>query len=553
MFQSDTDSQHIVFRKESEILSKRIQGLSEGYRQNIALLGLRGMGKTSLVRSCLAHASEAGCIPVYLELVHGEDFRQLARRWTATLLHQAVKDHVPSPDRSLDSLLRIADELTPSLALSVKRLLAKSTRVKASSEIFTEFLSLTSSLREVTQKPCVFVLEEFHNLESLGIRNAFSVLSSHIMIQKHTMFLLTSSHVQRAKHLLAEKLTLLFGNFEILEMAALGAEDSCHFLEQRVGSTRISPLVKEYLSEVSGGHPYYLDILGQKLAALNAPEPWEEVTREYVVEALFQLLFQPTGVLNQHFTLMLECVAQTSRKRRAAAVLLALSEGPQRSDHVAKTIGLSRKSVTSELARLQDADLVLRRSTLYSLTDGVFALWLDTAYRCREMLFPHSLVAAATAFRQRAAEAIETFGAELPENQTEQIINLFESFGNEVVEVDCRSRRLQRFQEVRSTHVEGLGRIIRAQSPLANWVCLFLEKEPSDRDVWAFSRWCQESRQKIHRRIIATSNKIDNTSRLIAKELHIWAWDLDQINQLLETYGKPKIMRKNGSENGNAH
>ncbi len=67
-------------------LEKRVSGLLEGYRQNIAIIGDELVGKTSIIYKFLNSFSECRVISVYLE-VRPESCRDFTRRFIAILLY----------------------------------------------------------------------------------------------------------------------------------------------------------------------------------------------------------------------------------------------------------------------------------------------------------------------------------------------------------------------------------------------------------------------------------------------------------------------------------
>ena len=74
-----------------ETLSKRINGLKDGYRQNIAFLGDEATGKTSVIMHFLSRLDDNMIIPVYLD-VRPQIPALFFRRFLAALLYNFLRN-----------------------------------------------------------------------------------------------------------------------------------------------------------------------------------------------------------------------------------------------------------------------------------------------------------------------------------------------------------------------------------------------------------------------------------------------------------------------------
>ena len=79
-----------------EVLKKRVMGLKEGYRQNVALLGNRYIGKTALLHRLMSQMEEQDVFFIYLDL-ENRDFDYFAIQFTKSLLYNYLKKENLSP------------------------------------------------------------------------------------------------------------------------------------------------------------------------------------------------------------------------------------------------------------------------------------------------------------------------------------------------------------------------------------------------------------------------------------------------------------------------
>src|SRR5258708_1381126 len=81
-----------------EILKKRLMGLKEGYRQNVALLGNRYIGKTALLHRLMTQMEGQEVFFLYLDL-ENRDFDYFTIQFTKTLLYNFLKqENLPLAD-----------------------------------------------------------------------------------------------------------------------------------------------------------------------------------------------------------------------------------------------------------------------------------------------------------------------------------------------------------------------------------------------------------------------------------------------------------------------
>jgi len=111
---------------------------------------------------------------------------------------------------------------------------------------------------ETGLKPVV-IIDEFDRLGGFGIEDVFAELGKSIMVQKDTMYIVASSRIKQAREILSEKLSLLFGNFEVCELGTFGVKEACGFIDSRLTCGDLPPELREFIASFTDGHPFYLD------------------------------------------------------------------------------------------------------------------------------------------------------------------------------------------------------------------------------------------------------------------------------------------------------
>ncbi len=98
-------------------------------------------------------------------------------------------------------------------------------------EAFDSMLEVTAVVNAETGRYPVLILDEFDRLKHFKLKNEFQTLGKKIMIQKNTLYVVSSSSVYEAKRIIAEKLSLLFGNFQIIEFVPFDVDKCAAFVD----------------------------------------------------------------------------------------------------------------------------------------------------------------------------------------------------------------------------------------------------------------------------------------------------------------------------------
>jgi predicted helicase len=64
----------------------------------------------------------------------------------------------------------------------------------------------------------------------------------------------------------------------------------------------------------------------------------------------------------------------------------------------------------------------------------------------------------------------------------------------------------------------------------------------TENDITEFVKECRKYRHKLQRRIIIAFRDIDANAKLRALEEKILTWDLNNLNQILDLFSKPRVI-----------
>lgn len=355
-----------------------IMRLKAGSPKWLALLGQRKVGKTSLLLEAARRADDStafAIIDVFNHLpVSTEFFRRLVLR---------VVDGIFAPECG-QSLEMIWDADTYRAVLSqsqrfgrlstdLKRLLLTLRDPPAASVEVASLLQVPEHLAAALKIHVVIAIDEFQELADLKVgRPAKTVLPMlRAVWQRHqrVAYMISGSARSLITNLVTSQRSPFFGHFDLLEIEGFSTADAQALLiDGAVPGRPISRPLAERAVEAIGGNPFYLQLLGEQLAALDAP-----LDEPALKEAISRLVFHRTGRLAMFFEAELQRVV--GRSGPALALLEHIARSPSRPADLQRATGLSSSSTVNYIARLGDV-IRLRQDGHYELTDALMAQWL---------------------------------------------------------------------------------------------------------------------------------------------------------------------------------
>jgi AAA+ ATPase superfamily predicted ATPase len=541
MFSQPAIAERFFGREEVlELLGKRVSALKEGYRQNIAFTGQSLAGKTSILHHFLYTIKDEDFIAIYIEIVK-EPFRAFSTRFIATLLYNSLKKIGIDTTTDIATIFEKAQKALPRTIQAVARINLMVEKGDHD-EAYSSMLGLTSVLKDEIKMPCIVILDEFDNLEHMGVRNPFLNFGKVIMVQKDTMYIVTSSRNQAIKKILSEKLSLLFGNFEIIKIAGFDLKTAAEFIDTRLAGFDIDPLVKKFLVAFSDGNPFYLHHLTQSARSASVEKMTNHIDRAMIARALRDQVYESGGRIHQYLLNFLLDLIDIKSREDYIAILTAIADGKNKLKLISRSTRIKNADVSKGLTKLTELGFISKNGVFYKIDDVVLEFWLKYVYKKRRDALVDDIFNRMMTFEQEALNYVSSFTDELDRNATEKVAALFNLFSNELVPIDARQVKLPHFTKVEVKTFPDSKQMIVATFRGSSWIVEAFEKEVDDNDIIDFMRRMKASGLKVSNKVLITLKGIDENSKLLAKEIKISIWDLQTVNMLLNLYGKKRIV-----------
>ncbi|MGE5307613.1 MAG: ATP-binding protein [Deltaproteobacteria bacterium] len=517
-------------RQYLDILHKRVNGLKDGYRQNLALVGDESVGKTTILFDFLNDFCDSRFLMIYLE-ARQETAQSFCRRFLGSMLYNFLQP-LPALREDLDFLVEKSRAYIPETAGKIKSFLADLKKKKPDA-LFTELLSFPEMLHAESGKFCVVIVDEFQNLERLGAKKLYKEWAQVLMVQKTTMYIIASSTPYKAKAILSKDLSLLFGNFEVVQVEPFDVRTTEQYLDAMLSGLPVDPAARKFIANLSGGNPYYLNIIAGALSAgpdLNG--------------TLESLLFDAEGVLNQRFSALMRRYDEMASGQEYVSILYHVSCGCNKIKDIAHVLRRVKSEIAPRVSYLVENDAIRRSGDFLIINDRLFGFWLRCVYQEKRNSLSHDLTNQRALFRNRIGSMQQEFVLQAGKPFAVRMAELFRLFSDERVQLERKSMRLDRFREIKPFEFgskrlkEGL--ICRSSDSV--WIMAFSRDGVTEDDIAEFSEECKKYRNKSLRKIIVNLSGFDHNSRLKALEEKIITWDLEKVNEILDLYSRPRII-----------
>jgi len=553
-----------------EILQKRVSSLKDGYRQNIAIIGEENVGKTSIVYKFLDRFYDPRIITVFLEVRPGS-FQDFAKRFIGALLYNFLLNSGLELREDLDFLVARSASYIPNTALKINSILGDLARRKKIN-IITELFNLPELIYQETGKFTVLFLDEFHNLENIGIKNLYREWSKLLILQKNTLYVITSSMMFKTRVILSKQLSLLFGNFEVINVEPFDMHTSGHYLDHRLPGIKMEPGLKDFIINFTGGYPLYLELISDALTNRPAGHGLASDSQSHrpaghglasdsqshrpaghglaentcinLADIFEDLLFNTSGILNQRFSNYIKRFLDSPASNDYISILYLVASGRNRIKDIAHILRKQAKELSSKINYLLELDAIARSGDFLKVNDRLFAYWMRFVYQEKMHSLSYDARNQKEKFRDSIEGLIQDFLKQSQKPLSNRVFELLQLFEDDLMQVERKKIRLNHFREVKPLEFShrSLKDGLLGRSSDSLWIMAIKPEALTEQDIAEFSKECKKYHHKSQRKIIVTLREVDPNTRLRALEEKVWTWDLNSLNQILDLFSKPRVI-----------
>ncbi|UCC94950.1 MAG: hypothetical protein JSW40_09100 [Candidatus Omnitrophota bacterium] len=517
--------EHESWQRKLFPLEKRIKGFSEGYRQNIALLGDDGEEISYLLANYLKTDRLKGIIPIHTTTAYID-----AKEFLKCAAFSLLSAYCHKAD-TLDNLINYTVETLPHTTQYIKETFRKNT------PSFLDALEIINKFVNETGRKCLLIIEEFLELKGL-FPQCFKDFSTFLILQRNCMVVLTSCNPRGAEKVLASELNLLFGNFETVAFNERVFLDNYRYLQDILKPLSPSPLFLSFFVSIVGDNIIYHDLISKAIKENYQPENEEASIVSVIAEGFFlketyffQKFINKIEVLKERFRDYLSIIK----------ILIALSDGYLRKKELASLHICEPKELGMKLVKLCDLNYVENVGNIYKIKDTLFSFWLSHVFKFHFLPPLFGSHKRKILWRHNMYEEIAIFKEHFMKSQLNKVVELIASFKNDTLKSGRKRYTLpsvQRTKIISYPHKDFYILIGEGKEIIFAGIKV---KDVEESDIFEFIERGKGINGKRVKKIFIALEKLSPTAKLVAKNHKLLLWDIDEINYLMRVYNKPII------------
>jgi len=225
-------------------------------------------------------------------------------------------------------------------------------------------------------KPCIVAIDEFQQIAKYPEKNMEALLRTHIQKIRNSHFIFAGSERHMMQEMFTSSARPFYQSADILELNAIDEPIYVKFIMElfELRDRTISKEVVERVYHLFKGHTYYIQKTFNE--AFSDTLPGEECTLETLNQTIDNLI---AG----NATIFREILSNIPEKQKELLYAIARDGEAERitsSEFLKKHNLSSASSIQSAIKKLLEKDLVTELNKKYSVTDKIFAMWINTIY-----------------------------------------------------------------------------------------------------------------------------------------------------------------------------
>ncbi len=347
------------------------------FGNNYALLGIRRVGKTSIILELTKKLKKQGITPVVVSLfeVSPLNIENFLKRYTLAVTRAYLQD--ASLVKKIEGFFSGQKEGLISFLKNVKVSVSLQENVELWFEYgenkpkdYTQAIEKTilypEKLAKESNKKIVVFLDEFQEIKNLGILNA---LRENMQKTTRVNYVISGSAVGLLAQIVGSRKSPFYGFFLQKQIRGL-SEESAEKLLSRTKKKRITiePSVVQKVVQKTRGYPLYLQAFGNAALDLAFLKKTRKIGDELFDEC-WQRMFED---IYFHFQYL---EGELKGKKRAIAEAIAL-DAPLSVSAISRSTGIPINELGTYTNRLVREGILEKNNSAYSFTDPVFEEWL---------------------------------------------------------------------------------------------------------------------------------------------------------------------------------
>ena len=340
---------------------------------NMVIISPRRMGKTGLIQFCYDKPEIADeYYTFFIDILHTSSLREFTY-----LLGRAIYETLLPRSRKMASLFILTiksisgkfgfDPITDMPTFNVE--LGDIDRPEYTLDEIFQYLAHAD-------KPCIVAIDEFQQIAKYPEKNIEAQLRTHIQKLRNCNFIFAGSERHMMQEMFTSAARPFYHSADMLELKAIVPEIYIPFIAGhfKKRNRRIASDDIERVYNLFKGHTYYVQKAFNEAFA-DTPEG-EECTLETIRAAI-------DNMVASNDTIFREILSNIPEKQKELLYAIAKEGEAERITSAAfiKRHSLaSASSVQSAMKKLLEKDIITEINKVFSVTDKLFAMWMNRMY-----------------------------------------------------------------------------------------------------------------------------------------------------------------------------
>lgn len=340
---------------------------------NLVIISPRRMGKTGLIQFCYDKPEIAEeYYTFFIDILHTSSLRE----FTYLLGREIYETLAPRSKKMANLFMQTIKSISGKFGFDPMTNLPTFNIELGDIERPEFTLDEIFSYLENADKPCIVAIDEFQQIGKYPEKNIEALLRTRIQRSANSHFIFAGSERHMMQEMFTSAARPFYHSADILELRAIVPEIYIpfivgHFEKQR---RRISEENVEKVYKLFKGHTYYIQKTFNE--AFADTSEGEECTLEIIQAAI-------NNMIDSNDTIFREILSNIPEKQKELLYAIAKDGEAERitSAKFIKQHSLaSSSSVQSAAKNLLEKDVITEINKVYSVTDRLFAMWINKMY-----------------------------------------------------------------------------------------------------------------------------------------------------------------------------
>lgn len=351
--------------------SRLTKSLTNG--NNMVIISPRRMGKTGLIRFCYEKPAFKGqYYTFFIDILHTSSLKEFTYILGKEIFEVLAPHSKKMASLFVQTLKSISgkfgfDPLTNLPTFSVE--LGDIDRPEYTLEEIFKYLA-------AADKPCIVAIDEFQQIAKYPEKNIEALLRTHIQKIENTHFIFAGSERSMMQAMFLSSARPFYRSSDVMELNAIAKDIYVPFIVEHFENRnrKINVEHVEQVYDLFKGHTFYIQKTFNESFADTAVG--EECTFDIISNAI-------TSMIDYNDTIFREILSNIPEKQKELLYAIA-KEGEAKqilsAGFIKRHSLASASSIQAAVKKLLEKDVITEVNKVYSVTDKLFAMWINRVY-----------------------------------------------------------------------------------------------------------------------------------------------------------------------------